>query len=155
MKIFFDEYKFTLGVKYNELISLVKLAWRRSSQSILENIFLALKHHSIEKSVFQDAYVNFLGVLSENIVQCQKTFFLCLLYIYTFPIESFNFFCELTDLGSKLGLQRAQFRSCLTELDLYANSKSLIYCTMRAGTNIWCWELLGSTLTKAAAIFCR
>ena len=60
-------------------------------------------------------------------MQCQKTFFLCLLYIYTFPIASFHFFGELTDLGSKLGLQRAQFWSWLTELDLYANSKSLIY----------------------------
>ena len=51
-----------------------------------------------------------------NIVQCQKKFFLCLLYIYTFPIASFHFFCELIDLGSKLGLQRAQFRSWPTEL---------------------------------------
>ena len=58
-------------------------------------------------------------------MQCQKTFFLCLLYIYTFPIASFNFFGELIELGSKLGLQRAQF--WLTELDLYANSQSLIY----------------------------
>ena len=43
-------------------------------------------------------------------------FFLCLLYIYTFPIASFYFFGELTEIGSKLGLQRAQFRSWLTEL---------------------------------------
>ena len=48
-------------------------------------------------------------------MQCQKTFFLCLLYIYTFPIASFHFFCELNDLGSKLGLQRAQFWSWLPE----------------------------------------
>ena len=93
---------------------------------MLENIFLALKHDFIEKSGFHDAQVNFLGVLSENIVQCQKTFFLCLLYIYTFPIASFHFFGELIELGSKLGLQRAQFWSWLTELDLYANSQSVI-----------------------------
>ena len=56
-------------------------------------------------------------------MQCQKTFFRCLLYIYTFPIASFHFFGELTDLGSKLGLQRAQFWSWLTELDLYAKGR--------------------------------
>ena len=61
-----------------------------------------------------------------NIVQCQKTFFLCLLYIYTFPIASFNFFCQLIELGSKLGLQRAQFWIWLTELGSYPNTKSLI-----------------------------
>ena len=94
---------------------------------MLENIFSALKHYFIEKSSFHDAQVNFLGVLSENIVQCQKTFFLCLLYIYTFPIASFHFFGELIELGSKLGLQRAQFWSWLTELDFYANSQSVIY----------------------------
>ena len=88
---------------------------------------MALKHDFIEKSGFHDALVNFLGVLSENIVQCQKTFFLCLLYIYTFPIASFHFFGELIELGSKLGLQRAQFWSWLTELDFYANSQSVIY----------------------------
>ena len=47
--------------------------------------------------------------------------------IYTFPIASFYFFGELTEIGSKLGLQRAQFRSWLTELGLYTNSKSLMY----------------------------
>ena len=51
-----------------------------------------------------------------NNVQCQKTFFLCLLYIYTFPIPSFHFFYELIDLGSKLGLQMAQLWSWPTEL---------------------------------------
>ena len=71
-------------------------------------------------------------------MECQKTFFLCLLYIYTFPIESFHFFGELTDLGSKLGLQRAQFWSWLTELDLYANSKSLMY---RHGLMVLTWTL--------------
>ena len=47
----------------------------------------------------------FLGVLSENIAQCQKMFFLCLLFIYTFPIASFHFFSEIIELGSKLGLR--------------------------------------------------
>ena len=69
----------------------------------------------------------FLEFLRENIVHCQKTFFLCRLYIYTFPIASFNFFGELIDLGSKLGLQRAQFRSWPPELGSKPNSKSLIY----------------------------
>ena len=87
---------------------------------------MALKYHFIEKSVFHDAYVHFLGVLSENIVQYQKTFFLCLVYIYTFPIASFYFFCELVELGAKLGLQRALFRSWPTELGSKPNSKSLI-----------------------------
>ena len=95
----------------------MKLARRSSSQYILENIFLALKQDFIEKTGFHDAKVIFLFVLSENIVQCQKTFFLCLLYIYTFPIANFHFFGELIELGSKLGLQRAQFRSWPTELD--------------------------------------
>ena len=53
--------------------------------------------------------------MSENIVQCQKTFFLCLLSIYTFLIASFHFFCQLIELGSKFGLHRAQFRIWLSE----------------------------------------
>ena len=48
-----------------------------------------------------------LAVLSENIVQCPKTLFLCLVYIYTFPIASFKFFIQLIDLGSKNPLQWA------------------------------------------------
>ena len=39
----------------------------------------------------------------------------------------FLFFGELIELGSKLGLQRAQFLSWLNELDFYANSQSVIY----------------------------
>ena len=80
--------KISFWVQHNEPISLVKLASTSSSQSILKNIFLALKPHSIEKKCFS----NFVGVFSENVVQCQKTFFLCLLYIYTFFIASFHFF---------------------------------------------------------------
>ena len=54
----------------------------------------------------------YFGVLTENIVPCQKTFFLCLLYIYIFPHCKFSlFFFQLIELGSKLGLQRAQFRN--------------------------------------------
>ena len=48
-----------------------------------------------------------LDVLSENTVQCPKTLFLCLLYIYTFPIASFRFFVQWVDLGSKNPLQLA------------------------------------------------
>ena len=48
-----------------------------------------------------------LAVLSENIVQCPKTLFLCLLYIYTFPIASFKFFVQWIDLGLKNPLQWA------------------------------------------------
>ena len=51
-----------------------------------------------------------------NIVQCPKTFFLCLSYVYTFSIASLNFLCQCIDLGSKLTLQRAQFRIWLSEL---------------------------------------
>ena len=39
-------------VQHSELISLMKLTWRSSLQSILKHIFLDLKHHSIEKNVF-------------------------------------------------------------------------------------------------------
>ena len=103
-------------VQHYEPISLVKLAKRSSSQSILENIFFwPWNTISLKKGVFSYTKVNFLGVLRENIVQCQKTFFLFLLYIYTFPMASFHFFCEINDLGSKLGLQRAQFWSWLPE----------------------------------------
>ena len=49
----------------------------------------------------------FVAVLSDNTVQCPKTYFLCLLYIYTFPIASFLLFLQLTDLGSKNPLQLA------------------------------------------------
>ena len=49
----------------------------------------------------------FLAVWSENILQCPKTQFLGLLYIYTFPIASFTLFVQLTDLGSKKPLQLA------------------------------------------------
>ena len=49
--------------------------------------------------------MNILAVLSENTVQCHKTLFLCLLYIYTFPIASFKFFVQWIDLGSKNPLQ--------------------------------------------------
>jgi hypothetical protein len=52
LKIGFDEEKLTFLVQHYEPISLVKLAKRSSSQSILENIFLALKHHFIEKKCF-------------------------------------------------------------------------------------------------------
>ena len=48
-----------------------------------------------------------LAVLSENVVQCPKTLFLCLLYIYTFPIASFYFFVQWIDLGIKNPLQWA------------------------------------------------
>ena len=48
-----------------------------------------------------------LAVLSEITVQCPKTLFLCLLYIYTFPIASFRFFVQWIDLGSKNPLQLA------------------------------------------------
>ena len=48
-----------------------------------------------------------LAVLSENIVQCPKTYLLCLLYIYTFPIAYFRFFVQWIDLGSKNPLQLA------------------------------------------------
>ena len=42
------------GVQHSFPKSLVKLARRSSSPSILGNIFFALKHHSSEKSVFHD-----------------------------------------------------------------------------------------------------
>ena len=105
---YFFWIKFTLGVKYNESIIYVKLAWRRSSQSILENIFFVLNTISLEKKVFFMKLRSIFTVFwVKNIVQGQKTFFLCLLYIYTFPILSFHLFCEFIELGSKLGLQRA------------------------------------------------
>ena len=43
-------------------------------------------------------------------------FFLCMLYMYTFPGASFGFFCQLIQLGSKLSLQKAQFWIWMTEL---------------------------------------
>ena len=53
-------------------------------------------------------------------------FYVC--YISTlFQLQVFTFFCELIQLGSKLDLQRAQFRSWPTELGSLPNSKSLIY----------------------------
>ena len=61
----------------------------------------------------------FLGVLSENIVQCHKTFFFYVCYMsILFPLQVlfFLFFSELIDLGSKLSLQGDQFRSRPTEL---------------------------------------
>ena len=48
-----------------------------------------------------------LAVLSENTVECPKTLFLCLLYIYTFPIESFWLIVKWIDLGSKKPLKLA------------------------------------------------
>ena len=51
----------------------------------------------------------FFAVLGENTVQCPKTYFLCLLCIYTFLIASFYLFVQLTDLGSKNPLQLAHF----------------------------------------------
>ena len=59
----------------------------------MENVFLALKHHSIEKKCFSWRLGQFfLGVLSENIVQYQKTFFFFYLcYISTlFPLQVFT-----------------------------------------------------------------
>ena len=44
-----------------------------------------------------------LAVLSKKTVQCPKTQFLCLLYIYTFPIAFFQWIY----LGSKNPLQLA------------------------------------------------
>ena len=84
--------KLTFLVQHNEPISLVELAQRSSSQSILENILLALKHDSVEKKCFHDTWVNFWGVLSENIVQRQKTFFYVCYISTLFPLRGFTFF---------------------------------------------------------------
>ena len=48
-----------------------------------------------------------LAVLSENTVQCRKTLFSCLFYIFTCQIASFWVFVQWTDLGSKNLLQLA------------------------------------------------
>ena len=49
--------------------------------------------------------MNILAVLSKNTAQCPKTLFICLLYIYTFPIASFWFCVQWIDLGSKKTLK--------------------------------------------------
>ena len=68
--------------------------------SSAKNIF----HHAKSYRCFKWKYC----AVSENV-------FLCLPYIYTFPIASFNFYCQLIHLSSKLGLQRSPFWIWLTE----------------------------------------
>ena len=94
-------------VQQSELLSLVKLAWRSSSQSILEKnlsccktllLWKKRRFFFMLKSIFLVFWVKIL-------CSVKKRFFLCLLCIYTFSIASFHFFCQLIELGSKLGLQ--------------------------------------------------
>ena len=44
------------------------------------------------------------AILSENTVQCPKTYFLCLIYIYTFPIARFYSETRLDSLAWYYGL---------------------------------------------------
>ena len=60
-------------------------------------------------------YAGFFRYFKRKYCAVSENVFLFLLYIYTFPIASFHFFCELNDLGSKLGLQTAQFWIWLPE----------------------------------------
>ena len=78
----------------------MKLAWTSRSQYLFENNFFVFNIQPgqiSEKRYFQ---INILSVLSENTVQCPKTFFyVC--YISTL----FQFFVQWIDLGSKKALQ--------------------------------------------------
>ena len=82
-----------------------------------------------------------LSVLSDNTVQCPKTVFVCLLYIYTFPIASFCFFVQWIDLGSKNPLQFTHSG--------YQDTKVF-------GTKVWRGSLdfnLGHTLIRVLKVF--
>ena len=58
-------------------------------------------------------------LLSASVKRCfvsrMRDFFSSCYISTLFPLQDFIFFCELNDLGSKLGLQRAQFWSRLPE----------------------------------------
>ena len=55
------------------------------------------------------------------------------IYLYLSPCR-LSLFCQMIELGSKLGLQRAQCWIWLTELGSQPNSKSLIYIYTRTQT---------------------
>ena len=82
----------TFWVEHNEPISLIKLAWRSSSQSILENILLAKNTIPLKKSAYSWHIGNFFRCFEWKYCAVLENVFLCLLYIYTFPITSFHFF---------------------------------------------------------------
>ena len=78
------------------------------SQYFFENDFFAFYIQPGQILVNRFFQMFILAVLRENTVQCPKTEFLCLVYIYTFQIASFfKFFFQLTYLGSKNPLQLA------------------------------------------------
>ena len=76
------------------------------SNNYLKKLLFCLLHPTwtnFSEKIFQ---MIILAVLSEQTGQCPKTQFLCLLYVYTFPIASF-LFVQWTDLGFKNPLQLA------------------------------------------------
>ena len=79
----------------------MKLAWLSRSQDLFVNIFFCLLHPpwtNVSKQIFSNDY---LSCFEGKYCAVPKTLFVCLLYIYTFPMASFKFFVQWTDLGLK------------------------------------------------------
>ena len=86
---------------------------------------LCLKTSDMDNKFFSWRFGNFLGVLSENLVQSHN-FFLSMSSFYLHCSHCmFSPFCQFIKLGSELRLQRAQFGIWLTELGSKLNTKSL------------------------------
>ena len=97
------------------------------SQYCFEKNFFAFYIQPGQISVNRFFQMIILAVLSENTVHCPKTQFLCLLYIYTFPIASFTFFVQWTDLGFKNPLP---IPDLVEKTEKSTKSKSLIYASL-------------------------
>ena len=86
------------------------------------------------------------AVLSENTVQCPKTLFLCLLYIYTFPIASFWFFVQWIDLGSKNPLQLAH--SSYQDTNIFGTKVWDGSLDFNLALTVWEWRFDETILTN-------
>ena len=85
-------------------------AWTSRSQYLFENYFFFYLLHPTWPNFSEMSFSNehFSCFEWKYCAVSQNVFFLCLLYIYTFPIVSFWFFVQWTVLGSKKPLQLTQ-----------------------------------------------
>ena len=107
------------------------MAWRRSLQSILENIFLALKHHFIEKNVFDDTWVIFLRCFEwKYCAVSENVFSMSVIYLH-FSYCKFSLFLWIYWIRFKTWLAKGPVLELAAWIAKSTKSKSLIYWAIR------------------------